>query len=308
VSLELLFSVGTVVLCGAGAVGLRTSPTRRLRQRLRQVTAGAAVDPPRPERAAARRGRRRMTGAASALAVELEQAGVPLQPQEAYLIGAAAAVVLGAILWLTLGAVLAVVAAIGSIVAVRPLIRALGKMREARLEDQLADALDLMVGALRAGHGLVQALATAARQTPAPLGDLLSELGRELELGIPIEEALDHLATRSGVPDVHLLSAAVLVQRQIGGNLAEVLDHLSQTIRERLQFRRKLRAMTAQNRFSLWILSALPPGVGLLMGLMNPSLMSNVVGTTLGHIMLAIVLILDVCGMLVIRSMIRLEV
>jgi tight adherence protein B len=296
-------ALAAALLTVAGAVGLAASPRRRVLRRLKAMAPGR---PPSP--APRRTGRRSTPPGGSGLALSLDRAGVPLTPREALVAAGGGAVLAGGIGGVAGGPEVGLLAAACAVAGAYGFLQWRISRRLQRLEDQLVDSLGLLVAALRAGHSLIQAVAEAAAQTPPPLGDLLRDLARENELGLPLEVSLERLARRSGVADVPLLTAAILVQRQVGGNLAEVLDHLAETLRERLHFRRKLRAMTAQNRLSMWFLTLLAPVVGVLMAVMDPSLTQVLWTTLLGRLLLATVAFLDLTGALVIRSLVRVEV
>ncbi len=136
--------------------------------------------------------------------------------------------------------------------------------------EQLPDALDLIRAALQAGHSLLTALYVVADEFPDPVAAEFRTTAEEIRLGLPLREALYHLRERVDDPNVPILIVGILITQEVGGNLAEVLDNTSYTIRERFKLLRDVQVMTAQGRLSGWVLTALPIMVGLFMYFLNP--------------------------------------
>lgn len=137
-------------------------------------------------------------------------------------------------------------------------LRNKAKKRIALFEEQLPDALDLMVRSLRVGHPINAAVSVVAREMPDPLGTEFGLIADEATYGMPVHEALDRMAGRVPVPDLRFLAIAINIQAQTGGNLAEILDGLSKVIRARFKLFRKVKAITAEARWSGWFLSVFP--------------------------------------------------
>ena len=137
-------------------------------------------------------------------------------------------------------------------------IRNKAKKRIALFEEQLPDALDLMVRSLRVGHPINAAISIIAREMPDPLGTEFGLIADEATYGMTVTEALDRMATRVPVPDLRFLAIAINIQSTSGGNLAEILDGLSKVIRSRFKLFRKVKAITAEARWSGWFLSIFP--------------------------------------------------
>jgi tight adherence protein B len=136
-------------------------------------------------------------------------------------------------------------------------------------DNQLGDMLNLMVNGLRAGYSTLQAMEAVSRELPTPISDEFRRVVQEMQLGIPMEDALDHLIRRIDSDDLDLVITAVNVQREVGGNLAEILDVISYTIRERVRIKGEIAALTAQGRATAWVISALPIVLMLLLYLVN---------------------------------------
>jgi tight adherence protein B len=145
-----------------------------------------------------------------------------------------------------------------------------GKRRR-EFADQLADALAQVAGSLRAGHGLLQSLDTVARQLPPPAGDEFLRVVREIQLGQPLTLALGHLKERIKNDDLVMVVASISINRQIGGNLADILDTAAETIRERVRIKREIQVLTAQQRISGYVLVVLPVALGAILMIINPS-------------------------------------
>ena len=132
------------------------------------------------------------------------------------------------------------------------------KKRISLFEEQLPDALDLMVRSLRVGHPINAAVSIVAREMPDPIGTEFGLIADEATYGMPVQDALDRMAGRVPVPDLRFLAIAINIQAQSGGNLAEILDGLSKVIRSRFKLFRKVKAITAEARWSGWFLSIFP--------------------------------------------------
>ena len=132
------------------------------------------------------------------------------------------------------------------------------KNRLKKFDNQLGDMLNLMVNGLRAGFSTLQAMEAVSKELPSPISDEFRRVVQEMQLGIAMEDALDHLLRRIDSEDLDLVITAINVQREVGGNLAEILDVISFTIRERVRIKGEIQALTAQGRATAWVISALP--------------------------------------------------
>jgi len=173
-----------------------------------------------------------------------------------------------------------------------------------KLEIQLPDAIDLIARAVRAGHPLSEGLRMASEEAPDPLASEFRITFEEQKFGLPFEEALLGLGDRVEVVDIRILITAILVQREVGGNLSEILEQISETMRARFSLKRQVRVYTAQGRMSGYTLAALPIFVGLLITLINPDYMQTLFQETLGRAMLATAAVLQMIGFLWIRRIV----
>ena len=143
------------------------------------------------------------------------------------------------------------------------------KGRLKKFDGQLGDMLNLMVNGLRAGYSTLQAMEAVSRELPAPICDEFRRVVQEMQLGLSMDQALDHLLRRIHSDDLDLCVTAINVQREVGGNLAEILDVISYTIRERVRIKGEIAALTAQGRATAWVISAMPIALVMLLYLVN---------------------------------------
>lgn len=197
---------------------------------------------------------------------QLARADIKLRPAEYLVAIVASAVLVGALGWVLGGSILTGLAG-GVLGAFFPHIY-VKRAQAARLrqfDGQLGDMLNLVVNGLRAGFSTLQALEAVGRELPSPIADEFRRVVQEMQLGIPMEEALDHLLRRISSEDLDLVITAINVQREVGGNLAEILDVISFTIRERVRIKGEIAALTAQGRATAWVIAMLPLAlVGML--------------------------------------------
>jgi tight adherence protein B len=139
-----------------------------------------------------------------------------------------------------------------------------------KFNDQLSDMLNLMVNGLRAGYSVMQALEAVSRELPAPISDEFHRVVQEMQIGIPMEKALDNLLRRIPSDDLDFVITAINVQREVGGNLSEILDNISFTIRERVRIKGEIRVMTAQVRTSGAVLSLIPVFLAIALWFVSP--------------------------------------
>lgn len=181
-------------------------------------------------------------------------------------------------------------------------------LRLRAFEEQLPEAIDLLGRAIRAGHPLSAGLKMVADEADDPVAGEFRTVFEEQRFGLPFEDALLGLCDRIDLVDVRIMTTAILVQREVGGNLAEILDNIAHTIRARFVIRRQLRAYTAQGRLSGYVLAVLPIAVGTVIFLLNPDYMLTLFRERLGHALLVTAAVLQVLGFLWIRKIIDIEI
>jgi tight adherence protein B len=201
-------------------------------------------------------------------------------------------------------------AALGLGLAVLPWWRVAKRRRERidRVERQFPEALDLMGRAMRAGHSFPTAVKMVGDEIPAPLGPDFRLLFDEMNYGVPANEALTRLADRVPVSDISYFVVAVMIQRESGGNLAELLDKISAIVRERLKLLGQVRTLSAEGRLSAVILTALPFGVAFVVNLTNPKFLSVLWTDPAGLRMVGLALFMMIIGILWMRRIIRIHV
>jgi len=149
------------------------------------------------------------------------------------------------------------------------------RLRE--FERQLPDTLSLWVNALRSGYSVLQAMEAIAKEAPEPTAVEFQRVVQEVQLGIAMEDALDHLYNRMPSDDLDLVNTAVNIQREVGGNLAEILDSIAYTIRDRIRLKGEIRVLTSQGRATGWLISLLPIGLTLFLYTASPSYMGRMI-------------------------------
>jgi tight adherence protein B len=247
-------------------------------------------------------------GLGQRLAIALTRSGLPLTAAEFSMIVIALASV-GLIVgtWrlnLAFGAVL------GAASAALPIIY-MGIRRRRRLRtftEQLPDMLTLLVGGLRAGYGLNQALDLVVQRLGDPMAEEISKVVRAVNLGIPLQRALEDAVIRVGSEDFNLVVVSSSVQHETGGNLAETLDIISDTVRDRLRMLSEIRVLTSQQRFTGNVLAFLPVVTGLAIFLINPDYVSELFAPGWARALPITALAFQVLGFLVIRKIVDIEV
>src|SRR5207248_6728214 len=188
------------------------------------------------------------------------------------------------------------------------LLRRAESKRIEKLHQQLPDVLMILASSLRAGHSFLQALDTASKEVGPPSSPEFARVVAEIRLGRPPHEALNGLAERVGTEEFKWAVLGINVQREIGGNLAEILDTLAETVRDRDGIRRQVRALSAEARLSMKIMVALPPLLVLYMLAVNPDYMRLLWTTTAGWVMIGVGAVLMVAGVPIMRKLVKIRV
>lgn len=183
-----------------------------------------------------------------------------------------------------------------------------GQERSRQIGQTLPDALNSIANALRSGFSLLQSLEATGKQTPGALGQEFDRMLSEARVGVPIDEALENMSRRAHSPDLDLVVTAIQIQRQIGGNLAEVLDRIQGTIRDRVRLQGEVRALTAQGRLSSFIVGLMPVGLLGIMLVLSPAFVNPLFTTPTGRIFLILATVLEIVGFVILRRIVRIEV
>lgn len=182
------------------------------------------------------------------------------------------------------------------------------KKRFDRFLEHLPDALDLMSRALSAGHAFSEAMHMVSAEMPEPIATEFRKTYEEQNLGLSLKLALENLTQRIPLLDLRMCVTAVLIQRETGGNLAEILEKVAYTIRERFRIMGDLKTLTTSSRMSAWLLCGLPIFVTIVISAMNPDYMAILWTDHRGHYLIATALMLQVTGMLIVRKILRIKI
>jgi tight adherence protein B len=248
-------------------------------------------------------------GLGSFLDVQLERAAAPVRAAEfiaATAITTIAGALVGAVIFQDL--VFVLILAIAGAVVPWMLVKVAMKRRASKLHGQLPDVLTILASSLRAGHSFMQALDTVAKEIPEPGKTEFGRVVAEIRLGRSVEEALNGMAERVGSYDFKWAVLAVNIQREVGGNLAEILDTVADTVRERDQIRRQVDVLTTEGRLSMYILAALPVGIAIYMLVVNRSYISLLWTTRPGLVMLIAGLALLTVGIIWMKRIVKIDV
>jgi tight adherence protein B len=310
-----LASALCAALIGLAVIAILT-PRKNVRERVGRFVTTSAVELPKSwtgtllERAFPtedRSGLKRQARWAKFVA-DVELARVGLSPEQLLTFTAVGTVLLGWLLFAATGSVLAVVLALCLPVAVRLAVSVVVERRRREFDDQLPDNLQVVAAAMRAGHTFIGALALVAEDAPQPSRGELRRVLADEQLGIPLGDALNAVTERMKSRDFEHVALVAALQRETGGNTAEVIDTVTETIRERLDLRRLVSALTAQGRLAGWVVSSLPVALLLVISLINPHYIHPLFHRTAGIVALGIAAAMLTAGFLVIRRVVDIKV
>ncbi len=243
------------------------------------------------------------------LAEDLQRADLKLKSSEWVLAVVGIGVLVGVLGLLRFGSLIFLIAAPGVVWFLSGLFLRLRQRRRTRaFNRQLGDTMVLLSNALKAGHSFAQALNTVAKNASPPIAEEFARSTREIALGITVDEALHHMVERNKSEDFDLMVTAVQIQRVVGGNLAEILDTIAFTIRERVRIQGEIRTLTAQARASGIIITLLPVFLVFALSVISPSYFGPMLSETLGHVMLGIAVVSIGIGAAIIQKIVKIEV
>jgi tight adherence protein B len=186
------------------------------------------------------------------------------------------------------------------------------KIRQGRrlkaFNGQLGDAINLLANGLHSGYSMLQAMDAVANEMPPPISEEFQRVVREVGLGVTTERAMNNMLRRIPSDDLDLMITAINVQHEVGGNLAQILETISHTIRERVRIKGEIMVLTAQGRISGYVISFLPIGLGLLLFVMNPNYMGPMFTDPCGIGMIAVGLVMMAAGFFAIQKIVNIEV
>jgi tight adherence protein B len=182
------------------------------------------------------------------------------------------------------------------------------KRRLARFEEIFPEAVDMLGRAIRAGHPLSAGIQMVGQEMAEPVAGEFRTIFEEQRFGVPFADALMGMVDRIDLVDVRIFVTAVLVQREVGGNLSEILDNITDTVRSRFKIRRQLRTFTAQGRMSGFVVGSMPIVVGLLFFVMNPAYIRVLFEHPMGRLMLTFAIAMQIFGYFWIRKVVNIEI
>ncbi|HEV8208969.1 MAG TPA: type II secretion system F family protein [Vicinamibacterales bacterium] len=249
------------------------------------------------------------SGMGSRLARLIDQSGVPTTPSAVVIMSLVAGTVAALLVSLFVHQPFAAPLA-GLVVAAAPFgfLKHRRSARQKRFEEQFPEALDLLARAIRAGHAFQTALGMVADELSDPVGPEFKKTFDQQNYGLPLRDALNEMAARVAILDVRFFVTAVLIQRDTGGNLSEILDNLAHVVRERFKIKRQVRVHTAHGRFTGYVLLALPAALAVALTFINPEHMNLLFRERMGQTMLTGALVMQTVGFFWIRHVIKIEV
>ncbi|WP_115790352.1 type II secretion system F family protein [Arthrobacter silvisoli] len=217
----------------------------------------------------------------------LDAAGLKKQPAD-YVLLAGVIVALAAVAGFALaGPFFALLLAVLAVVGLIALLNVLRSRREAKFDEQVPDTLQMLTGGMRAGHSLLRAIDAAAKESEQPMSEELSRIVNETRIGRDLRDSMNEVVVRTRNEDFGWISQAIEIHREVGGDLAEVLDHVGETIRDRNRIRRQVRALSAEGRVSAIVLISLPIVMFVALLFINPRYAHTFTSTVPGYLMIA---------------------
>jgi tight adherence protein B len=315
-----VLAAGTVMSLTVWAAGRRITDADRVAARLSQYGRPVEVAAPRVRTGNPVRDLIEVVSSAIAplmarsshtgkLADDLQKADLKLKSSEWVTAVAGVGIALGLLLTLRFGTpVMLLAGPAAAWLASGVVLKFRQKRRTRAFNNQLGDTITLLSNALKAGYSFAQALASVSRNASPPISEEFGRAVREIALGIPVDDALNHMVQRNKSEDFDLLVTAVQIQRVVGGNLAEILDTIAYTIRERVRIQGEIRTLTAQARVSGIIITLLPFGLAGVLELISPTYFGPMLTETMGHIFLGIGIFAIAVGAAAIQKIVKIEV
>jgi tight adherence protein B len=232
-----------------------------------------------------------------------------VDPNQLFILNLCAIVIAPLLVWLITRDLPATFAMVAVVILMPAIIyRAVRKKRLKRLEKQLPDALSMVSGAMRAGASLTIALEAMVKEQPAPLSQEFELFLKEQRLGVEFEISLKKMEERIPIQDFSMLVTALLINREVGGNLAETMETLGETLRKKEMMEGKIEGLTAQGKLQGIVMTGLPVFLGVLLNFMEPEAMSKLWTTTIGWIVLTIIIGMEAFGYVIINKITSIDV
>lgn len=231
-----------------------------------------------------------------------------IDPRQMLILNIACMALLGILAYVMFNPLLCAVSTIFGFFLPMMLVKYYRKRRIKKFNTQLVDALQAMANAFKAGLTFPQAIEHVAREAGAPLSQEFGLFVKEVKLGVPLEEALINMGKRVGSDDLELVVVSTNIARQLGGNMAEMFETISATIRERFRLEGKIDALTSQGKLQGWIVASMPLLLGLVLNQMRPDLMQPMLDHLFGYILVAVIAVMELLGLFIIRRIVNIDV
>ncbi len=231
-----------------------------------------------------------------------------IDPRQMLVLNIASMVLLGLFSYFVINPLVAIGGTIFGFFLPMMLVKHYRKRRIKKFNTQLVDALQALANAFKAGLTFQQAVEQISRDAPAPLGQEFALMVKEVKLGVPLEESLNNMSRRVGSDDLELVAVSTNISRALGGNMAEMYETLSGTIRERFRLEGKIDALTAQGKLQGWVVAAMPLILGIVLNYMRPDLMQPMLDHIFGYLLVGAITIMEILGIIIIRRITNIDI
>lgn len=231
-----------------------------------------------------------------------------IDPRQMLMLNIASMLLLGIMSGILVNPLMGVILAITGFFLPMMLVKHYRKRRIQKFNVQLVDALQAMANAFKAGLTFPQAIEHVSKEAPAPLSQEFGLFVKEIKLGVPLEEGLVNMARRVGSDDLELVVVSTNISRQLGGNMAEMFETISMTIRERFRLEGKIEALTSQGKLQGWIVASMPVALGVILNYMRPDLMGPMLNHMFGYVLISMIFVMEILGVFFIRKIVNIDV
>jgi tight adherence protein B len=235
----------------------------------------------------------------------LDAAGLKKQASDYILIASVTVLLAGTIGFVLGGLLFGLMMCLAAFFGLILTLKLLTSRRQARFDEQVPDTLQMLTGGMRAGHSLLRAIDASAKESDSPMAEELTRIVNETRIGRDLGESMYEVAARTANEDFNWITQAIGIHREVGGDLAEVLDHVGETIRDRNQIRRQVRALSAEGRISALVLVALPVVMFVILCLMNPLYATTFMSTLPGFVMIGVAALMLILGSLWLSRLVK---
>jgi len=231
-----------------------------------------------------------------------------IDPRQMLVLNVASMALLGMLAYVMFNPLVAIAALIFGFYLPMLLVRYYRKRRIKTFNTQMVDALQAMANAFKAGLTMPQAIEHVSKEAMPPLAQEFTLFVREVKLGVHQDEALLNMAKRVGSDDLELVVVSTNIARSLGGNMAEMFETISATIRERFRLEGKIEALTSQGKLQGWVVAAMPAALGLVLNMMRPDLMQPMLNHLFGYILVFLIMVMETMGILISRRIVNIDI